>query len=140
MKLSLLLAAVATLAVAAPASASNKDNAIQPSPVYFGKVDSGQHPKKMLSVKNVTGHNQTLRRFDLAGAGGNKFVLTWTHASCRLGTLLKPGESCSLVVRVKTERPEYWQTTLSVYYGRPLAFRHGTRGQFNTAVFAHVVS
>jgi hypothetical protein len=126
--------------IAAPASAAPKDNAIQPSPVYFGQVQAGTHPHKDLVLKNVTGRRQVLRRFDLAGAGGRKFTLTWRHATCRVGTVLEAGQTCTLRVRVATERPEFWQTTLSVYYGRPPHFKRGTRGQFNTAVFAHVVA
>ena len=140
MKLKLItLAAISIAATASPAQASSRDNAIQPSPVYFGTVKSGDHPTKTLTLKNVTGHRQTIRRFDLDGAGGRKFTLTWTRATCYAGLRLAPKQTCTLVVRVATERPEFWQTTLSVYYGRPLAFKHGTRGQFNTAVFAHVV-
>lgn len=129
----------AAMLVATPASASSKDNAIQPSPVYFGTVVSGDHPTKVLTLKDVTNHRQTLRRFDLAGAGGRKFTLSWNAITCRVGMVLDPGETCTLRVRVATSRPEFWQTTLSVYYGRPLSFKHGTRGQFNTAVYAHIV-
>lgn len=136
-----MLTGAALLLLLIPASASaSPANALQPANVYFGEVQSGQHPTHAITVKNVTGHNQTLRRFDLAGAGGRKFTLTWTHATCRVGTLLHPGESCSIVVRVATSKPEYWQSTVSVYYGRPLAFKRGTRGQFNGSVYAHVVA
>lgn len=143
MKKLITLTAIAAAAIAGTtgaAEAASTDNAIQPSPVYFGAVKSGTHPTKTLTVKNVTGHKQYLRRFDLAGAGGGKFTLTWRTATCYAGRALLPGKTCSLVVRVKTERVEFWQTTLSVYFGRPLHFKHGTRGQFNTAVFAHVVA
>lgn len=134
----LLAALVAALAVAPSAAADRTDNAIQPSPVYFGTVKSGQHPTKLLTLKNVTGHSQWLRRFDLAGAGGRKFTLSWRGTTCGI-IRLAPGATCTLRVRVATDRPEFWQTTLSVYYGLPSKYTHGTRGQFNTAVFAHVV-
>jgi len=132
------LAAVALLAAPAAAQASPA-NALQPANVYFGTVQSGDHPTAFVTVKNVTGHNQHLRRFDLAGAGGRKFTLTWNGATCSVNMLLAPKETCLLKVRVATEKPEYWQTTLSVYYGRSTAFHKGGRGQFNGSVYAHVV-
>jgi len=129
------------LALAFPAAAqASEANALQPANVYFGTVHSGQHPTTLVTVKNVTGHNQTLRRFDLAGAGGRKFTLTWNGATCSAGLKLAPKQTCLLKVRVATSKPEFWQTTLSVYYGRPLSFKHGTRGQFNGSVYAHVVA
>lgn len=135
-----IVAAVMVAAIAAPSAASaSPANALQPANVYFGKVVSGDHPKATVTLKNVTGHQQYLRRFDLAGAGGRKFTLTWKHATCYAGKLLKAGQTCTLTVRVATERPEFWQTTLSVYYGRPLHFHRGTRGQFNGSVYAHIV-
>ena len=133
------LAAVALVATAGTAQASPA-NALQPANVYFGTVQSGDHPTTFVTVKNVTGHNQTLRRFDLAGAGGRKFTLTWNGATCRAGMRLAPKQTCLLKVRVATTKPEFWQTTLSVYYGRPLSFHKGGRGQFNGSVYAHVVA
>jgi hypothetical protein len=137
-----IVAAIMAVAVAAgaPAAAASPAHALQPANVYFGKVTSGDHPKATVTLKNVTGHQQYLRRFDLAGAGGRKFTLTWNAATCRAGMLLKAGETCTLTVRVATTKPEFWQTTLSVYYGRSLKFKHGTRGQFNGSVYAHVVA
>lgn len=132
------LAALAALALPAAAQASAA-NALQPANVYFGTVPSGQHPTALVTVKNVTGHNQHIRRFDLAGAGGRKFTLTWNGATCSTNMLLAPKQTCLLKVRVATTKPEYWQTTLSVYYGRSTAFHKGGRGQFNGSVYAHVV-
>lgn len=131
-------AAFAALLTAGPAQASPA-NALQPANVYFGKVVSGTHPTRTITLRNPTGRQQIIRRFDLAGAGGRKFTLTWAHATCYAGLKLAAGDTCTLVVRVKTTRPEFWQTTLSVYYGRSLAFKHGTRGQFNGSVYARVV-
>ncbi len=133
------LGALAALLTAGPAQASPA-NALQPANVYFGQVVSGQHPTKTITVRNPTGRNQVIRRFDLSGAGGRKFTLTWTHATCRAGMKLSPASTCTLVVRVATTKPEFWQTVVSVYYGRSPAFKHGTRGQFNGAVYAHVVA
>lgn len=141
MKRNLIVAAMLAVAVAAgaPAASASPANALQPANVYFGQVVSGDHPKATVTLENVTGHKQTLRRFDLAGAGGRKFTLTWNAATCRAGMVLQPRDTCTLTVRVATTKPEFWQTTLSVYYGRPLSFKHGTRGQFNGSVYAHVV-
>src|SRR5204862_361468 len=62
----IIIAIAAGAAIAAPAAqADPSDNAIQPSPVYFGKVTAGTHPTRTLTLKNVTGHKQVLRRFDL---------------------------------------------------------------------------
>lgn len=137
---SLIVAAVvAAIAAGAPAANASPANALQPANVYFGKVQSGNHPTAAVTLKNVTGRNQYIRRFDLAGAGGGKFTLTWGAATCYAGLNLKPGDTCTVVVRVKTTRPEYWQTTLSVYYG-PRIHARPARGQFNGSVYAHVVA
>lgn len=133
-----LLAATALLALPAAAQASEA-NALQPANVYFGQVKSGTHPTAIVTVKNVTKHRQWLRRFDLAGAGGRKFTLTWRDTTCGI-IRLNPGQTCTLRVRVATTKPEFWQTTLSVYYGLPSKYAHGTRGQFNGSVYAHVVA
>jgi len=136
----ILIAAAALLATAGTAHATPKDNAIQPSPAYFGKVTAGTHPTKTLTVTNHTGRSQHIRRFILAGAGGGKFTLTWRRATCRVDTLLPSGASCTVVVRVATEKPEYWETNLQINYGRSTQFRHGQRGQWNAFVFANVVA
>lgn len=131
--------AIAALLVAAPAASATPANALQPANVYFGHVVSGDHPTRTITVRNPTGHTQYIRRFDLAGAGGRKFTLTWTRATCRVDMRLAPRDTCTIVVRVATTKPEFWQSVVSVYYGRPTHFLRGTRGQWNGAVYAHVV-
>ena len=129
------------LMVAAPATmASSQDNAIQPSPAYFGKVVAGTHPVKLLRVTNRTGRQERIRKFILAGAGGGKFSLTWKTATCRVNMLLKNKESCTVAVRVVTNVPEFWETNLQINYGRSTHYRHGRRGQWNGFVFANVVA
>lgn len=135
----MLAAVMVAAAVAAPAAVASPANALQPANVYFGKVVAGNHPTQAITVKNVTSRNQYIRRFDLAGAGGGKFTLTWGAATCYAGLNLKRGDTCTIVVRVKTERPEFWQTTVSVYYG-PRIMARPARGQFNGSVYAHVVA
>lgn len=135
------LAAGALLAIAAPAAqALPKDNAIQPSPIYFGVVKSGTHPTKTATVTNHTGHAQRIRKFILAGAGGGRFTLTSKRATCRLNLRLANGDSCTVVIRVATERVEFQETNLQINYGRSLRYPHGQRGQWNAFVFAHVVA
>lgn len=134
----LLAALVAALAIAPGASAAPKDNAIQPSPVYFGAVQSGQHPTKTLTVKNVTAKKVWIHSFGLAGAGGGKFTNTWRTATCTTGLGLRPGQTCTIVVRVKTTRPEFYTTVQEVSYGGP-HIRHKRTGQFNVTIYAHVV-
>ena len=140
MKHRMTLAALAAVALALPASAqaSPADNAIQPSPVYFGAVQSGQHPTKTLTVKNVLDHKVWIHSFGLAGAGGGKFTNTWAHATCTTGLGLRPGQTCTIVVRVKTTKPEFYTTVQEVSYGGP-HIRHKRQGQFNVTIYAHVV-
>jgi hypothetical protein len=134
-----IAAVAALLAVPATAQAAPKDNAIQPSPAYFGKVEAGTHPTKTLTVTNRTSRNQYIRKFILAGAGGGKFTLTWRHATCRLGMNLQPKQSCTVVVRVVTTMPEYWETNLQINYG-PRLLARPKRGQWNGFIFANVVA
>lgn len=138
MKRALLLSTTLLLALPAAAQALPKDNAIQPSPAYFGKVVAGTHPTKTLTVHNPTSRNQYLRKFILAGAGGGKFTLTWKHATCRLGMNLKADASCTVVVRVLATMPEYWETNLQINYG-PRLLARPKRGQWNAFIFANVV-
>jgi hypothetical protein len=130
---------VAALATPVVAQAAPKDNAIQPSPAYFGKVAAGTHPTKTLTLTNHTKRNQYIRKFILAGAGGGKFSLTWRAATCRVGLNLQPGGHCTIVVRVATSFPEYWETNLQVNYG-PRLLSRPKRGQWNAFVFANVVA
>lgn len=121
------------------AAQANPNTALQPANVYFGKVQSGQHPTAIITLRNPTSRNQYIRRFSLAGAGGNKFRLTWGGVTCHTMLNLLPGDSCTLRVRVATERPEFWQTTLMVVYG-PRIMARPARGQFNGSVYAHVIA
>lgn len=136
----LLAAAITAPTATANGCPDNTCNAIQPSPVYFGQVKAGDYPTKLLTLTNHTGRKQRIRRFILAGAGGGRFTLTWKRATCRIDMRLLQGESCTLVVRVTTERVDYQETNLQVNYGRSTAFRHGQRGQWNAVVFARVVA
>ena len=134
----LIISALALLAFTGAAQGS-ANNALQPANVYFGEVVSGTHPTATITVTNHTGRNQYIRGFLLAGSGGNKFSNTWRHATCYAGLNLLNGESCTLVVRVVTERPEFWQSVQEVVYG-PRILGRAPRGQWNGAVYAHVVA
>lgn len=131
------IAALAMLAIA-PAAQASPANALQPANVYFGHVVAGTHPTRTVTVRNPTGRTQWIHRFGLAGAGGQKFRLSFAGETCRVGTRLAPGRSCTFKVRVYTQRPEFWQSVISVYYGSHYLTRP-CRGQFNGAVYAHVV-
>lgn len=130
-----LIVAMAALLVIAPTASASPSNAMQPANVYFGQVKSGQHPERVVTVRNPTGSSVTITRFLIAGAGGKKFTLVGsdgtTQASCHVGTTLRPGGSCTIIERVKTTAPEYWQAVVSVWYAG---------GQFNGGVYAHVVA
>jgi hypothetical protein len=130
-------ATLAMLALAGPAQASPA-NALQPANVYFGDIPSGSHPTRIVTVRNPTGRTQWIHRFDLAGAGGRKFTLSFHDVSCRVGTRLPVGASCTIRVRVATTHPEYWQTVISVYYGSHYLTRHA-RGQFNGSAYVHII-
>lgn len=135
----ILIAATTLIALPATAQALPKDNAIQPSPAYFGKVVAGTHPTKTLTVTNHTGRNQYIRKFILAGAGGGKFSLTFHNQTCHVGLNLRQDESCTVGVRVVTVMPEYWETNLQINYG-PRLLARAKRGQWNGVVFANVVA
>jgi hypothetical protein len=133
-------ALVALLAAPAAAQAQPADNAIQPSPVFFGEVKAGDHPKKLLTLTNHTGRKQTLRKFILEGAGGGKFGLgVGDGATCRRWMNLKNGRSCTFYVRVVTDFPDWWETNIQINYG-PRIMGLPKRGQWNAIVFAHVVA
>jgi len=139
-----IVALIACLCVAAVAQA-NPNNGITPANVYFGKVVSGQHPTRMVTVRNPKSYGMSIlfRRYTVAGSGGTKFTLvghdsTGAEATCHLGIILKPGASCTLVYRVKTTKPEWWQSVVDVWYS---ATNGGAiLGQINGAVYAHVVA
>ena len=130
---------IASLCVAAVAQA-NPNNALTPSNVYFGKVVSGQHPTKLVTVRNPTGEQVFIKKFLIAGAGGQKFTLVGTdskghRSTCHVGNTIPAGGSCTIIERVKTTKPEYWQAVVSVWYSADSG-----SGQFNGAVYADVVA
>jgi len=86
---------------------------------------------------NISGRGNPERTIIAATTPG-LFQVLGVHAA--LGRTFEPGEENSGSPHVAVVSAEYWQTTLSVYYGRPLSFKHGTRGQFNGSVYAHVVA
>jgi hypothetical protein len=135
----LMVAALVALVVPTAAQASPGDNALQPSPVYFGKVQAGTHPTVTVTVTNDTARNQYLRAIGLSGAGGGKFTYTWRRATCRVGMNLLAGESCTLVVRVAASLPEWYESHMLVNYG-PRIHARPMRGNWNGAVYAHVVA
>ncbi len=134
----LIPTAIAALAMTGTAQAKGTDPDNSFKNVYFGKVVAGTHPSRVETVRNPTGRVQWIHRFDLAGAGGNKFRLSFAGMTCHVGTRLAPGATCTFKVRVYTERPEFWQSVMSVYYGSRHLDRKA-RGQFNAEVFARVV-
>ena len=139
MKRTLLpLLAAASLAAPTVAQAQPADNAIQPNSVHFGHVLAGTHPMRQLTLRNPTSRVQTIHRFLLEGAGGRKFALAFGGETCRVGTRLAPGGSCTFRVRVATTKAEWWQSVISVFYGgRDVTAK--ARGQFNSSVYAHIV-
>lgn len=140
----LILAAALLLAIPATASA-NARNTLQPSNVYFGRVVSGEHPSRVVTVANHTGSAKVITRFLIAGAGGQKFTLVRHKGSytstCRLGMKLRNRASCTIIVHVKTTVPEFWQAVIDVFYRAPLssgAIRGGS-GVWNGSVYADVI-
>jgi len=126
----------------APTASANPRNTLQPSNVYFGRVKSGTHPERVVTVANHTGSPQVIRRFLIAGAGGMKFTLVArkgaTVATCHLGTLLADHASCTIIVRVKTATPEFWQSVIDVFYASSSTAR--VAGQWNGGVYADVIA
>lgn len=135
----LIITVLALLVAFGGTAQASAANALQPANVYFGTVQAGDHPTATITVTNHTGRNQFIRGFMLAGSGGNKFSNTWASATCYTGLNLRNGESCTLVVRVVTDHPEFWQSVQEVIYGPRLAGR-APRGQWNGGVYAHVVA
>lgn len=132
--------AFAVLASAATAAANIK-NSIQPAHVYFGTVQAGDHPNKLVTLHNGTGKAQVINRsVAISGAGGYVFTTPTATAAirssglpeCMLGTRLAPGARCVIDVRVHTVRAGWWRAVLRVVYAD---------GTFNSAELrAHVVS
>lgn len=132
-----------TMLVTAAAVRANPRNTLQPSNVYFGRVHAGQHPERVVTVANHTGSPKVITRFLIAGSGGGKFTLVrsglGTTATCRLGMRLRSRATCTIIVRVKTTVPEFWQAVIDVFYRAPLGSVMGSRGVWNGAVYADVV-
>jgi len=133
-----ILAAVGLLATAGIAHA-NPENSMQPAHVYFGTVQSGQHPNKFVTLHNGTGVAETLKTIAVSGSGGYVFTLPappvfseMTLFRCQEGMTLKPGARCLIDVRVHTTRAGWWRSVLRVV---------STTGWFNSSELrAHVVA
>jgi len=141
-KVLIILIILGAMLAAATAAHANPRNTLQPSNVYFGRVKSGTHPERVVTVANHTGSPQVIRRFLIAGAGGMKFTLVArkgsTVATCRVGTLLADHASCTIIVRVKTATPEFWQSVIDVFYASSSTAR--VAGQWNGGVYADVIA
>jgi hypothetical protein len=109
---------VAVLALAsAGTAAANEKNSIQPAHVYFGTVQSGQHPVKIVKLLNRSGHTWDLTGFAIAGSGGYVFTLvSMDGTTCRSGETLKTGESCQIAIRVHTVRQGWFRSVLRATY------------------------
>jgi hypothetical protein len=123
-KLSIGIAAlVATVALAATAQASVK-NSIQPGKLVFGQVTSGQHPNRLVTLRNGTGQAQRIATIAIAGAGGYVFTSPANTAlleaspypRCQVGLRLAPGARCVLDIRVHTVRVGWFRSVLRVVY------------------------
>ena len=110
-----LIIGIAALAIAAPSAQANARNSLQPAHVFYGQVVSGQHPVRMLTLKNRSGHTWKLSAFKVAGAGGGIFTVV-NRDGCRAGLSLKSGESCQFGVRVKATRLGWFRSVLRVCY------------------------
>ena len=131
----LVAAAVAIgLAAAGGALASTK-NAIQPAHVYFGTVVSGDHPNTLVTLHNGTGRAHKLRVIGFAGANRYKFTNPTRPSTCKEGMILAAGATCTIDIRVHTEKVGWWRTALSVRY-RPLKDAR----YWTAEVSAHVVA
>jgi len=134
-----IVASVAVLVAAVGVAHANARNSLQPAHVYFGTVQSGQHPNRLLTLHNGTGAPQTIKRIGIAGSGGYVFTLAANTAllaaqpypRCTVGMELAPGARCAIDVRVHTVRAGWFRSVLSVVY---------TTGWFNSSELrAHVV-
>lgn len=115
--------AVAACVYAAEAVASAK-NSIQPGRTFFGKVQSGTHPNRIVTLHNGTGANRRIRSISIAGSGGYVFTLASGPSQleatglpeCRVGMILPAGSKCALDVRVHTVRVGWWRSVLQIMY------------------------
>jgi hypothetical protein len=131
-----LLVLIATVGVAQ----ANVRNSIQPAHVYFGTVQTGDHPNRLVTLHNGTGANETIETVAISGSGGYVFTLAANTAllkgagvpRCRTGLVLAPGMRCALDVRVHTVRVGWWRSVLRVT---------SSQGNFNSSELrAHVVA
>lgn len=134
-----LVGVLALLCVTGVAQA-NARNSIQPAHVYFGTVQSGQHPNRIATLHNGTGAPETINGIAINGSGGYVFTLAANTAAlagqpyprCKVGMTLAAGARCAIDVRVHTVRAGWWRSVLRVT---------STGGNFNSAELrAHVVS
>ena len=130
---------VAMLTLAASAFA-NGNNSMQPAHVYFGRVESGQHPNKLVTLHNGTGKSETVKTIAISGSGGYVFTVAANTAllqssglsRCKPGLVLAAGARCAIDVRLHTTRPGWWRSVLRVVM---------TNGWFNSSELrAHVVA
>jgi hypothetical protein len=114
---------LAMLALAASAQASVK-NSIQPGRTFFGTVQSGQHPNRLVTLHNGTGQTRRIKTIAIAGAGGYVFTSPANTAllqasplpRCTVGMVLPAGAKCALDVRVHTVRVGWFRSVLRVVY------------------------
>lgn len=134
-------AAAAVILLAAPAAAqANPANSTQPAHVYFGTVQSGSHPNRLVTLHNGTGAPETIKMIGISGSGGYVFTLAANttllagqpYPRCKPGLVLAPGARCAIDVRVHTIRAGWWRSVLRVV---------STTGWFNSSELrAHVVT
>jgi hypothetical protein len=115
-----VLAATAALAATAQASARNS---IAPGRLFFGTVQSGQHPNRLVTLKNGTGAAHRIGTIAISGSGGyvytlpaNALTTTSPYPRCVVGLRLAAGARCVLDVRVHTVRVGWWRSVLRVAY------------------------
>lgn len=129
----------ATAFALTPAQA-NVRNSIQPAHIYFGTVQSGQHPNSLAVLHNGTGRARRIDVIGVSGAGGYVFTLVRNSAllassglpRCRAGLVMAAGARCAMDVRVHTVRPGWFRSVLRVTY---------RSGLFNSAELrAHVIA
>src|SRR5690349_10923862 len=136
-----LAAGVTIAALILPATAAaNPANSIQPAHVYFGTVQSGDHPNRLVTLHNGTGAPETIKTVAISGAGGYVFTVAANTAllasqpypRCKTGMTLAAGARCAIDVRVHTVRAGWWRSVLRVTM---------TNGWFNSSELrAHVVA
>lgn len=120
-----LIIGIATLAIAAPiAQAAPSDNSVQPGRTFFGQVVSGDHPNKLVTLRNGTGAAHRIGTIAIAGAGGYVFTSPANTAllqaspypRCVVGMRLAAGARCALDIRVHTVRVGWFRSVLRIVY------------------------